>query len=508
MLTSILNIDDVSVIEGDAGMTDVMITVTRTGASPGDLNSIATVDFSTLDGTATTADSDYVALADTISFSADASGLSQTETITIQVNSDLTTEENETLGILLSNNTGDATLGDDTATVTILNDDQSTLSIGDITVNEADGTASVVVSLDHPLDTAVSFDFSIFDETANDSADYLSSSGTLTFAAGEQSKIITVDIVDSDLVESTETFLVILSNIQTTSSSLVVSDTLAKVRILDDDQASLTIDDVSLNEDGVSATITVSLDKPVDTEISVDFATADQTAISTDDYTATSGTLIFSAGVQSQTITVPISDNNIVELDETFLINLFNLQANDADVIIGDDQATVTIQNDDQARISISNITVGENTGTAMLTVTLDQPVDTDVSIDFATSDNTATDTTDYLATSGTLTLTPGMLSIQIPVSLVDSELVEFDESFLVDLFNIQASGRDVVFANSQAEVTIQDDQQAHLTIDDITVTEDEAGGFAVLTVSLDLKQVHRERRVVVDSRAARFHRR
>jgi len=486
MLTSILNIDDVSVIEGDAGMTDVLITVTRTGASPGDLNSIATVDFSTLDGTATTADSDYVALADTISFSAEASGLSQTETFTIQVNGDLMTEENETLGILLSNNTGDTTLGDDTAAVTILNDDQSTLTINDITVNEADGTASVVVSLDHPLDTAVSFDFSIFDETANDSADYLSSSGTLTFAAGEQSKIITVDIVDSDLVESTETFLVILSNIQTTSSSLVVSDTLAKVRILDDDQASLTIDDVSLNEDGVSATITVSLDKPVDTEISVDFATADQTAISTDDYTATSGTLIFSAGVQSQTITVPISDNNIVELDETFLINLFNLQANDADVIIGDDQATVTIQNDDQARISISDITVDENTGTAMLTVTLDQPVDTDVSIDFTTSDNTATDTTDYLATSGTLTLTPGMLSIQIPVSLVDSELVEFDESFLVDLFNIQASGRDVVFANSQAEVTIQDDQQAHLTIDDITVTEDESGGFAILTVSLD----------------------
>nr|WP_197999950.1 Calx-beta domain-containing protein [Gimesia alba] len=486
MLTSIFNIDDVSVVEGDAGTTDVMITVTRTGTVAGDLNSIATVDFTTIDGTATTADSDYIAQSDTISFSADASGLTQTQTVTIQVNSDLITEEDETFDIQLSNNSLDTTLGDDLASVTILNDDQSTLSINDITVNESDGTATVTVSLDNPLDAAVNFDFSVFDETANDSTDYLSSSGTLTFAPGELSKVIEIPLIDSDLVESTETFLVILSNIQTTSSSLVTPDTLAKVRILDDDQASLTIDDVSLDEDGVSATITVSLDKPIDTAISVDFATADQTATSTDDYSAISGTLTFNPEVQTQTITVPIADNNIVELDETFLINLFNLQANDADVIIGDAQATVTIQNDEQAQISISNITVDENMSTAVLTVSLDHPVDANVSFDFATSDNSAADITDYLATSGTLTFTPGMQSIEIPVSLVDSELVEFDESFLVDLTNIQANGRDVIFANTQAEVTIQDDQQAHLTIDDITVTEDEVTGMALLTVSLD----------------------
>ncbi|WP_339728454.1 Calx-beta domain-containing protein, partial [uncultured Gimesia sp.] len=486
MLTSILNIDDVSIVEGDAGTTDVMITVTRTGTVAGDLNSVVMVDFNTIDGTATSADSDYVTQTDTISFLEEASALTQTQTITIQVNSDLITEEDETFGIQLSNNSLNTTLGDDSATVTILNDDQSTLSINDITVNEADGTASVMVSLDHPLDAAVSFDFSVFDETANDSTDYISNSGSLSFAPGEQEISITINIVDSDLVESTETFLVLLSNIQTTSSSLLTPDTLAKVRILDDDQASLSIDDVSLDEDGVSATIIVSLDKPVDTEISVDFLTADQTATSADDYSATSGILTFSAEVLSQMITVPIADNNIVELDETFLINLFNLRANDADVIIGDDQATVTIQNDEQAQISISDIIVNENMSTAVLIVSLDHPVDADVSFNFATNDSSAEDITDYLATSGTLTFTPGMQSIEIPVSLVDSELVELDESFLVDLTNIQANGRDVVFANIQAEITIQDDQQSHLTIDNITVTEDDMSGIAILTVSLD----------------------
>ncbi|MCA9016848.1 MAG: hypothetical protein KDA77_16055, partial [Planctomycetaceae bacterium] len=329
-------------------------------------------------------------------------------------------------------------------------------------------------------------DYSVFDETANDSTDYIAVSGTVTFAPGEQSKVIEIPLVNSDLVESTETFLVLLSNIQTTSTSLIVSDTLAKVRILDDDQANLTIDDISIDEDLGTAVITISLDKPIDRAISVDFATADQTATSSNDYTASTGTRTFNTKVQTQTITVPVGVDNTVELDEIFLINLLNLQANDANVVIGDNQAVVTIANDDQAQISISDITVAENASTAMLTVTLDHPVDTDVSFDFATGDNTAENSADYLSTSGTLTFTPGITSIEIPVSIVDSELVELDEMFLFDLTNIQANGRDVIFANTQATVTIQDDQQAHLTIDDITVSEDEVSGMALLSVSLD----------------------
>ncbi|QDU10851.1 Calx-beta domain-containing protein [Gimesia aquarii] len=486
LLTSLLSIDDVSVSEGDTGTTNVVLTVSRTGGTAGDLNSIASVEFTTADGTATTVDADYQSQGNILNFSADPSGTLQTQTITIQVNGDVVSEEDETFEVHLLNNSLGTTLDNSQATVTILNDDQSTLSINDITVNEADGTASVVVSLDNPIDAEVSFDFSIFDETANNNDDYLASSGSMSFAPGELSKTISVPIVDSNLVESTETFLVNLSNIQTTSTNLIVSDTLAKVRILDDDQASVSIDDISVNENDGTAMLTVSLNHPVDTAISVDFATAEQSALATNDYTTQTGTLIFNPGVQSQTIIVPLSDDNLVEGDETFLVNLTNLQNNDADVIMGDDQATVTILNDDQAQISISDITVDENAGTAILTVSLDHPVDTNVSVDFATSDNSAEDITDYLATSGTLTFTPGVQSIEIPVSIVDSELVELDESFLVNLTNIQASGRDVVFDNTQAEVTIQDDQQAHITIDDVTVSEDEISGMAILTVSLD----------------------
>ncbi|WP_198000602.1 Calx-beta domain-containing protein [Gimesia fumaroli] len=487
MLTSILSIDDVSIAEGDDGASEVMVTVTRTGAVAGDLNSEANVSFNTLDGTATTADSDYVAKSDGISFSAEATALTQTQTFTIQVNSDLTTEEDETFDILLSGNSANTMLGDDTATITILNDDQTALTIDDITVNESDLMASVLVSLDHPLDTAVSFDFSVFDETANNTTDYSSLFGTRTFDPGDQSIVIEIPLVDSDQVESTETFLVLLSNIQTTSSSLIVSDTLAKVRILDDDQASLTIDDVFIDEDLGAGMVTVFLDKPVDRAISIDYTTADQTALSSDsDYSPASGTLTFEKNVQSLTIPVTLGVDNIVELDETFLINLMNLQANDADVIIGDDQAAVTIQNDDHALISIGDITVQEDMGPAILTVTLDQSIDTDISFDVNTVDNTALSSTDYDYIPDTLVISAGMTSIEIPITIIDSELVELDESFLVNLANIQANGRSVSFANTQATVTIQDDQQANMTIDDITVTEDEAGGMAILTVSLD----------------------
>ncbi|QDT97284.1 Calx-beta domain-containing protein [Gimesia aquarii] len=484
LLTSLFSIDDVSFVEGDAGTSNVVLTVSRTGAAPGDLNSIASVDFTTADATATTVDADYVSQGNTLNFAADPSSTLQTQTISIQVNGDVLTEENETFEVHLLNNSTGTSLDNSEATVTILNDDQSTLSINDITVNEFDGTASVVVSLDNPIDTEVSFDFLIFDETANNPDDYLAASGSMTFAPGELSKTINVPIVDSNLVESTETFLVSLSNIQTTSSNLIVSDTLAKVRILDDDQAIVSIDDVSVNENDGTAMISVSLNHPVDTAISVDFMTADQSALTTGDYIAQTGTLIFNPGVQSQTITVPLSDDNLVEGNETFLVNLTNLLTSDADVIMGDPQATVTILDDDEATIAIDDISVDESDGTATLTVSLDQPVATTVSVDFATADQSAASPDDYTSQTGTLIFNPGEQSHTIIVDITDNNIVEADEIFFVNLSNILSNGANITFADEQSEVTILNDDQANISIDDISVNEND--GTATLTVSLD----------------------
>src|SRR5207249_1794627 len=139
-----------------------------------------------------------------------------------------------------------------------------------------------------------------------------------------------------------------------------------------------------------------------------------------------------------------------------------------------------TIVNDDTAHLSINDVTVTEgNSGTtrATFTVTLDAAVDTAVKVDFATADDTAQAGSDYTTTAGTLTFAAGAAGTQtVSVAVIGDTLVELNENFLVNLSNIQAGGRDVTPAHPPAQRTIVNDDAAHLSINDVTVTEGNSG--------------------------------
>ncbi|WP_390620752.1 Calx-beta domain-containing protein [Gimesia algae] len=167
--------------------------------------------------------------------------------------------------------------------------------------------------------------------------------------------------------------------------------------------------------------------------------------------------MTFDSGEQSKTIAVSLVNTELVELDETFLINLYNIQANQADILLADDQAVVTIRDEDQAQISVEDISVNENAGTAVITVSLNAPVDAPISVDYSTSDQTANNPADYHSASGTLIFNPGILSQTITVSIVDSDYFEVNETFQVDLSNVQDLDRNVTLSDDQAVVTIQD---------------------------------------------------
>lgn len=83
-------------------------------------------------------------------------------------------------------------------------------------------------------------------------------------------------------------------------------------------------------------------------EFTVDFATADGSAVAGSDYAATSGTLSFTAGGDlSQQISVTINNDDVVESDESFSITLSNLVDISGTASITDGSATGTIVNDD-----------------------------------------------------------------------------------------------------------------------------------------------------------------
>ena len=83
---------------------------------------------------------------------------------------------------------------------------------------------------------------------------------------------------------------------------------------------------------------------------SVNYATANDTALSGSDYLAVAGTLNFASGANTQTISVTISGDTTVETDETFFVNLFGA-TNGAS--ISDGLGIGTITNDDHSLLPV-----------------------------------------------------------------------------------------------------------------------------------------------------------
>jgi len=147
-------------------------------------------------------------------------------------------------------------------------------------------------------------------------------------------------------VEVDETFLVNLSNLVAGGRSVTLADNQAMGTITNDDSVSLSISDVTViegNSGTTNATFTVTLSSPVAGPVSVDFATADGTALAGSDYQSASSTLTFSPNETTKTITVLVTGDQLMEPGETLLVNL----SNSSGASITDGQAVGTIVNDD-----------------------------------------------------------------------------------------------------------------------------------------------------------------
>ncbi len=86
---------------------------------------------------------------------------------------------------------------------------------------------------------------------------------------------------------------------------------------------SISINDVTVAEEAGNAVFTVTLNQNFAGGFTVNYATANGTAVAASDYTTTSGNLSFigTAG-ETKTITVPLIDNSYGESSETFFVNL------------------------------------------------------------------------------------------------------------------------------------------------------------------------------------------
>ena len=280
-----------------------------------------TVGWSTSDGTATSLD--YEPANGLLSFAAG----EVEKTITVATIDDALDEDDETVFVELSN-AMHAGVDDPSATGTIEDDDgvPGTVAGEGLTIADAFGAEGESISFTVSLGTAsgrpVSVDWSTSDGNATN-ADYTPESGTLDFAPGETERTLVVSTVGDALDEDDETFHVTLTN----AENAAVERAHATGTIIDDDHApgretggGLSIADASATE-GEDLSFTVSLGTVSGREVRIDWQTFDGSATS-EDYTPASGTLAFAAGETEKTITIPTTDDELDEVDETVVVGL------------------------------------------------------------------------------------------------------------------------------------------------------------------------------------------
>lgn len=206
------------------------------------------------------------------------------------------------------------------------------------------------VSLSAPAADVVTVNYATGGGTATAGSDYIAQSGLLSFAPGETSKTILVDVIGDTAFESNETFGVTLSG---ATANARVQTASATGTITNDDvqpppvTPTLAIGSVSALENTGWIRFTVTLSQALSTRVTVRFATANGTAVAgkTGDYTATSGTLTFNPGETSKVVSVAVRNDSAVEADETFFMDLSRASG----ATISTARGTGTIVNDDVA---------------------------------------------------------------------------------------------------------------------------------------------------------------
>ena len=470
-------INDVSRTEGNSGSANLTFTATLSAAS----GKTVTVGYATVDGTAT-APADYTLVTGTLTFNPGV----MTRTFNVAVVGDTRDEFDETFVANLSSPVN-ATIADGQGVGTILdNDPIPTLSINNVTVTEVDAgtnTATFTATLSAASGKTVTVDYATSDVTATTPADYTGATGTLTFAPGATTQTIPITVQGDLSDEINETYRVTLSN----PGNATITTAIGTGTITDNDPVpSIAINDVTVTEGNAGTTnanFTVSLSVPSGMNVTVNYATANGTATQPADYTTTSGTLTFTPGQGTKTISVPVVGDVLDEIDETFVVNL----SGPTNATIADNQGVATITDDDPApslTINDQSVTEGDaGTANMTFTVTASAVSAKTMTVAYATADGTATSPADYTLSTGTLTFNPGQLTRTFTVPIVGDTRDEFDETFVADL----SSPVNATIADSQGVGTIVDnDPVPTVSVDSVATAEGDAGTTtATFTVSL-----------------------
>lgn len=462
--------------DGETALVDLgLMDIDTTGADYGPLNTAVAAAVAAYTGPGTLTWSGT-----TLTFTSDGTGVMAPLSIVLPTTPDSVYEGDEDFKISLSNpasTTGETITIDPAAdeVVTTIKDNTPapTVTIGDGSAIEGSPVA-FTISLDVPSFEPITLNLAAATGSATAGADFettnfeyfdginwvAATAGTqVTIPAGQTSLMVRVDTVQEGLVEPNETFTLSASVVSGTTIS--VTDT-GSGTIFNDDVPEISIDDVSVDEDNGTMTFTISLDQASVAPVAVDWATASGIGISGAtsgvDFTAASGTANFASGMQTQTVTIAITQDNLYEGPHTFDVNLSNPSG--GTIVDGTGVGTIydngsgpNGSDDDRPVISINDATDTETVDPfALFTVSLSNPSIEDIDVSLALMDVTATSGADYgpgleyfdgtvwQPVTGNVTIAAGATSLDIRTPIIDDPIADNNETYSVIVTHVSGT--------------------------------------------------------------------
>ncbi len=406
------------------------VDVARCGA-PGPVQ----VDFATSGGFAT-AGFDYNATSGTLQFAAG----DNLESFNVSILQNDAYEVPESVTLLLEDPVGAMILGPALASLTINDDDPlPTITVGDASLTESDSgqtNATFTVTRTGATEAETVIDWSAANGTATAPGDFTLASATdLTLAPTETTTTFDVPVQGDVLDEPDETFAVDLNS----ATNAGITDAQGVGTITDDDDPpTISVQDPAAIVEGNAGTkmlsFTVQLAAQSGKTVTVNWATANGSATSPGDFTATGGALTFNPGQTQKTVQIPIQGDTVDEPSQTLGVALSSLvNAAEGDVsaqgtIVDDDPAPTLAIRDRQAKEGNSGLR------SFAFTVHLTGLTEKAVTVKWATKARSAVSPSDFVKGNGALTFTPGQTTKTIVVKVKGDRRREGNETFTVRL--------------------------------------------------------------------------
>lgn len=332
------------------------------------------------------------------------------------------------------------------------------LSIDDVTLAEGGGSAVFTVTLQPASTSQVTVDFATNSGTAVAGSDFTAVSGTLTFAAGQVTQMISVNITDDADTELTESFTVDLTN----AVNADLADAQGTGQIVDNEVS--TCGDPQINLDSERAaflfqncgdgswSLRVTAGRQFSEYVGSVTSSLGFDAVTPFDFEPSD---VLNVGATAFDFDLsmggPYQDGVDFSYPAGSAVCIDMTQMPGMDVLVGPGRTPVTPPFNPETlgpcgpatpTLVIDDIDVNEGDGTGTFMVLLQPAATTEVTVDYATVDGSALQPNDYTATSGTLTFLAGETMKSIDVSVQDDMDTESLETFSVQLSNV--SGADI----------------------------------------------------------------